>query len=409
MANSAFCRRHREPDATLAARIADDLHALPGLRRQHVGERRLLVGARGDDRRRHRPPDVVLREKCGHDVIDRAGVGMPGKVAAVADMPAAADHHDVDGNLTLGRGRRDDVDVPGRRAFDELPRLQPHEPRDLVADPRGALEFQCRTRLVHLRLELRQHLGRLSLQEQHRALHVVRVVGRGDEADAGRAATRDLVQHARARAVGEHRVLAGAQLEHLLQQRHSLAHRARARERAEVPVLAIELAAMEGELRKRFAGQADVRVALVVAEQDVVARLVRLDQVVLEQQRLAFGARDRRLDPRDLREHQRDPRLVRALLEIARHALLQVARLADVERRAGRVEHPVDARAVRQRGDELARVERRRTTTWSLGGRRHVSECGRESVVCPRVPGAWRWRRRPRGTSSRSAARVFVL
>ena len=46
-------------------------------------------------------------------------------------------------------------------------------------------------------------------------------------------------------------------------------------------------------------GDLQVRVALVVAEQDVVARVQRLDQVVLEQQRFGFGAHHRRLHPRD--------------------------------------------------------------------------------------------------------------
>ena len=116
---------------------------------------------------------------------------------------------------------------------------------------------------------------------------------------------------------------------------------------------------MKAQLRKRFAGDADIRIALVVAKQDVVARLVRLDQVVLEQQRLALRARDRRLDARDLRDHHRGARMMIGLLEVARHALLQVARLADVQRLAGGVEHAIDARAVGQRG-ERARARRRR-------------------------------------------------
>ena len=117
---------------------------------------------------------------------------------------------------------------------------------------------------------------------------------------------------------------------------------------------------MEAQLRIGVAAEADVRVALVVAVEDVVARLLRLDQVVLEQQRLALGARHRRLDARDLRDHRRDARLVAGLLEIVRDALLEVASLADVERLARPVEHPVHARPVRQRLQELARVERRR-------------------------------------------------
>src|SRR6185312_48497 len=97
-------------------------------------------------------------------------------------------------------------------------------------------------------------------------------------------------------------------------------------------MLAIERAAVEAQLRIRIARQADVRIALVVAIEDVVARLQRLDQVVLEEQRLALGTHRGRLDASDLADHRRDPRFVAALLEIARDALAQVARLADVER-----------------------------------------------------------------------------
>ena len=84
---------------------------------------------------------------------------------------------------------------------------------------------------------------------------------------------------------------------------------------------------------------------------------MRLDQVVLEQQRFAFGTRDRRFDARDLRDHRRGARMVIGLLKVARHALLQIARLADVERLAGGVEHAIDARPIRQRREQFAHVE----------------------------------------------------
>src|ERR1044072_5731264 len=98
----------------------------------------------------------------------------------------------------------------------------------------------------------------------------------------------------------------------------------------------LELSAMEAQLRKLLAAQTDVRVALVFAKDDVVARLMRLDEIVFEKQRFAFVARDRRLDSRDLPDHRCRLGLVIAFLEIARDALLEVARLADVDRLLGR-------------------------------------------------------------------------
>ena len=270
------------------------------------------------------------------------------KERPVADVATAADHHQVDRGQALLRRRGDDVDVAGGRALDELARLQLLQPGDLVADLRRALECKRSCRLVHLPLQMLEHFGRLALQEQGRILHVLLVLPLGDQADARAGATLDLVEHAGARAVDEHAGLAGAQLEHLLQQGDALAHGACARKRPEVRMRLVQLAAMEAQLREAFAGEAKVGVALVVAEDDVVARLVRLDEIVLEQQRFAFRAGHRRIDPRDLRHHERGARCVFGLLEVARNALPQIARLAHVERLARGIEHAVDTRPVRQ-------------------------------------------------------------
>ena len=70
---------------------------------------------------------------------------------------------------------------------------------------------------------------------------------------------------------------------------------------------------------------------------------------MLEQERLGFGVGYRHLDLRNLGDERRGLRLVDALLEVGRNALFQVARLADVDDLVLRIEHAVDARAVRQR------------------------------------------------------------
>src|SRR5207302_1598460 len=102
-----------------------------------------------------------------------------------------------------------------------------------------------------------------------------------------------LVEQARPGAVLEHRVFAGAQPEHPLQKLDALTDRMGVRERAEIAVLAVLRAAMESQPRKPMSGDREVRVGLVVAEEDVVARRKALDQVVLEEQRFTLRASDR--------------------------------------------------------------------------------------------------------------------
>ena len=193
-----------------------------------------------------------------------------------------------------------------------------------------------------------------------RALDVFRVSRGGDVSHARRRAAPDLVEQAGPRAVLEDRVLAGAQPKHPLQQLDALAHRARVRKRAEVMVRLVHRPAVKAETREFPAAHHEVGVGLVVAEQNIVARRERLDEIVLEDQRLRFGASDRDLDRRDLRQHLGSARSVLGFLKIGRDALFQVARLADVERLAFRSDHAVHARQTRQGGEQGVRVEGRR-------------------------------------------------
>ena len=119
----------------------------------------------------------------------------------------------------------------------------------------------------------------------------------------------------------------------------------------------LQLAAMEAQLRKAFTGQTNVGIALVVAEQYVVARLVRLDEIVFEQQRFALGTSHGGFDARDLADHHGGARMMVGFLEVTRYAFLQVARLAHIQSLAGRVQHPVNTRTVGQRREHLLCVE----------------------------------------------------
>ncbi len=283
----------------------------------------------------------------------------------VAEVAAAAHHRQVHAGPAAGHAHREDVDVAvGSGQAARLDRLLVQHARqraDAVAPLGCALVVQRLGAGAHALRQLVDHRLRLAAQEALGMFDIERVVLVRDQPDAGPRAAPDLVQQAGPRAVREHGVLAGAQPEDLLDQVDRLLHRPGAGIGPEVAVPTVDRApvvrhAREARRRRRRragrrAADLQVRVALVVAEQDVEPRVQRLDQVVLEQQRLGLGAHHRGLEPRDASDHVADARAAVVLLEVARDPLLQVAGLADVQHLAGRVEVAVDAGQRRQRRD----------------------------------------------------------
>ncbi len=286
---------------------------------------------------------------------DRRGVfDVRREVGPIAEMASAAHHRKIHaGPPALHLDRQDvDVLVDGTQAagVDRLLVQHPGQRFDLLAQLGRLLVLEPLGMGHHALLQVVEHGLGVAAQEALGIGHVARVVVGRDQADAGPRAAPDLVQQAGPRAIREHRVLAGAQPEYLLDQVDRVLHRPGARVGAEVAVLLVDGATVIGHARKGGRHQLEVRIALVVAKQDVEARAERLDQVVLEQQCLGFAAHHRGLEPRDAFDHQADARACMVLLEVARHALPEVARLADVEHGAGRVEVAIDTRPLRQRG-----------------------------------------------------------
>ena len=153
-----------------------------------------------------------------------------------------------------------------------------------------------------------------------------------DVADAGRPAALDVVVQARrARAPAGLDALAGAEQEDLLEQVERAAHALGVRVRAEVQALAAVALAREVDARELLVHRdRDERIGLVVAQADVEARPVLLDEVLLGEQRLGLGGDEDELDRLDRVDH-----LVRAaghrVGEVAGDALLDRLRLADVD------------------------------------------------------------------------------
>ena len=230
--------------------------------------------------------------------------------------------------------------------------------RDLVAQLGGLFELQGLRRALHVVGQSHQQLPRFALQEHLGPLDLLRVVLLADQTHAGAGAAVDLVLQAGPGTIAEIAVLALPDLEYALQEMQRLAHRTGARVRTEVAAAGALAPAVQRQAGKPVAaGQVDVRIRLVVAQQDIERRLVRLDEVLLQQQRVGLGGGDGDLHVTDA-HHQRlglgiQPRVAK----VAAEAIAQVPRLAHVEQFAGSIVHLVHAAAIGHRGEKGGRVE----------------------------------------------------
>ena len=94
---------------------------------------------------------------------------------------------------------------------------------------------------------------------------------------------------------------------------------------------------------------AQIRIALVILEQDVVLRHVALDERAFEHQRLKFRSGNNDVEMVDLGDHA--PclwRMGRGILKILADTVFELLGLADVDDRAGLVLHDIDARLQRE-------------------------------------------------------------
>ena len=220
---------------------------------------------------------------------------------------------------------------------------------------RRAFEIERRGGLVHCVTKAALDRAAAAGKEIARFSHQVRIVVEPDFPGAWRRAPLDLVEQAWPGAIGVKTIRAGAQEKRALQRVERAKHRARARERAEIVASQAARAPMLDEPRRRMPGaNEDIGEALVVAQRDVVARLELLDEVGLEQQR--FGVR-RGGDEHHrvgLSHHARDAVLLALGRHIGGDALLDRARLADIEHLALGPDHTIDAGAKRRMAPEFA-------------------------------------------------------
>ena len=305
---------------------------------------------------RHRLVVVELGDEALQHLLDGQRAVGAREVGAVAPVLAGAEEEHLDAGLpaVLEGGEHvrllDALRIDGLVGGDVGQRPQP------VAVLGGLLVVEVLGRLLHQPLVHLPHVLAFAAQEARRLLDQRAVVLEADLAGAGRRAALDLVEQAGPRAALEHGVRAGAQQERPLQHVDGAVDGAGRGERPEVVALAVARAAVLEDLRRGVvARDQDVGKRLVVPQQDVVAGAEALDEVGFEQQRLGLRAHGHELHRRGGGDHAGDAVGVVAGARVARHARLQVARLADVDDGAAGIDHAVDAGRARQRLQIAAR------------------------------------------------------
>jgi hypothetical protein len=226
---------------------------------------------------------------------------------------------------------------------------------DLVAQLGRQLEVHLLGGGGHALLQLGDDLLALALQEERHLLDVARVGGRVGHADAGGQAAVHVVVEAGPVGVAGDGDLALAQGEEPVDQPQHVLDGTGGGVGAEVAPAVLDDAADDQHPRPGLVGDLDVGVGLVVLQPDVEVRLVALDQLVLEDQRLGGRVGADHLEVGDL-GHQGD-RLGRqgaGRAEVGAHAVAQRGGLADVDDLAGRALHQVDARVGAERAEALA-------------------------------------------------------
>jgi hypothetical protein len=137
---------------------------------------------------------------------------------------------------------------------------------------------------------------------------------------------------ARMRMLAGHVEIAGGNLEMPMNEVHQPVRQVPRKIRAVIRRAILLKPSCDVDARVRLGRQFDVRVSLIVAQQNVVARLVLLDQVVFKRQRFFFVVDLNDIDmPRFTDQSPGFDVGQTVVIKIAAHAAAQVFRLADVD------------------------------------------------------------------------------
>ena len=301
-----------------------------GVAHHQLQEAHLLAALRGPDPDERPPPlreprleQLALRHVVGDEDLARnvtargvelldgraeqgLGLGEPVEQVALAGHDlAVANREDLDRRALALHVDPEEVALLQVRGRDLLRRLQPLERAHLVAQAGRLLEPVFGGGHLHLLPEPARHLLGAALEEEPGVLAALAVaLERAHLGHAGCEAALDLVLEAGARPLAVEGLLAGADAEELPRQARGLAAQVRGDVGPAVGVLVFPGPAHHVEPRVLLGqGELQVGMVLVVAEPQIVERLVALDEVVLESQGLHLRVRDHEVEVDDLLDH----------------------------------------------------------------------------------------------------------
>ena len=322
-----------------------------GLEVGPVGE---LDGQQDLRRNRGRARIELLEEARQDFVVARVRRGVEQEHVAPDEL-AVPDGEELHGRFVVLAGQPDEVELGPREGRHLLRLHRPLDRPDLVAQDDSPLELHLLGGGLHLLLQGPNHRLLAAFEEGGDLGDVLGIGGPVDGLDAGALAALDVVQQAGslegALAVADVDG-AGAKREEAPDQVHRLVDRRCRRIRPEVATAVVD--ELPGALDAREVvghRDLDVGVALVVLEPDVEPRLVALDELGFEEQRLADRVRQGVVDLRDAVDNLPNAMAFHRaglLLPVAPHPAAQALGLADIDDLPARVLHEVHAGPVGQ-------------------------------------------------------------
>ena len=227
-----------------------------------------------------------------------------------------------------------------------------HRAQRITQLPGLFVPFVCRG-LCHARAQLARQFLRAPFEKQSRGFDRPAVLAfRAQGVHTRRDTAMDVVFEAGAPTFARDHLVARTDAEQPMRQRHRPACQLRRQKRPGIHVTVLLDPTSDEHPREPLGRrELEIRVVLVVAQQDVVFRAALLDQVVLERQRLHHRVGDDHLQARDLVEQRVGPRAHAPGAEVAADAVAEGPGLADVQGVATLVEIQVDARLFGQARD----------------------------------------------------------